>query len=554
MIRWLAVSALVFWTAAPSAGDPAPLRRFAVVVGANTGTADRVPLRYGVADAERFAGVATGLAGVKPEDCLLLRNPTRRAFLDAVADVRRRASTARAATQRVDLLVYYSGHADERGLMLGRELLLYPDLRDAVHGAADVGITILDACASGAITRLKGGRSHPAFLTDTSSRVEGYAFLTSSSENEAAQESERLQGSFFTHALLTGLRGAADVSGDGKVTLGEAYQFAFGETLAQTADTEAGAQHPAYDIKMAGRGDVVMTDLRESSSRLVLGPELDGRFFVLTPERRLVAELSKPYGRSVELGLEPGVYEVYYEQQPQLLASSIELKDGHRHELVRDGMQRARRVPTRRRGEAGRPHRSHDGFEGRSRAQIDLGISDIRLSVDDGPDPTEETFSGIGSGGFTFSHGLRPHLAGELILALSRLSVASAGDTTSTDGQLAVLFGLRYYAPVEGGVRPYAAAAAGPLIDFGGTNQGAFSSGETRGTRLGLNLGGGVDLFLGRHTAFNLDARYLASGYRDELPGFDVALDPLRLRSSLDSPGRWTVRLGFGVHFGRARH
>ena len=116
-----------------------------------------------------------------------------------------------------------------------------------------MGITILDACASGAITRLKGGRPHPAFLTDASSQVKGYAFLTSSSENEAAQESERLQGSFFTQALLTGLRGAADVSGDGRVTLGEAYQFAFTETLAQTTSTQGGAQHPAYDIKMAAR-------------------------------------------------------------------------------------------------------------------------------------------------------------------------------------------------------------------------------------------------------------------------------------------------------------
>ena len=84
--------------------------------------------------------------------------------------------------------------------------------------------------------------------------MQGYAFLTSSSENEAAQESERLRGSFFTHALLTGLRGAADVSGDGKVTLNEAYQFAFNETLVQTTPTQAGAQHPAYDIKMAGTG------------------------------------------------------------------------------------------------------------------------------------------------------------------------------------------------------------------------------------------------------------------------------------------------------------
>src|SRR4029453_1016686 len=116
--------------------------------------------------------------------------------------------------------VYFSGHADEQGLMLGRELMPYRDLRAAVSAiGADVGITILDACASGAIT-------------------------PSSSEDEAAQESERLRGSFFTHALLSGLRGAADVSDDGKVTLNEAYQFAFQETLAPPTPHPPGRAPP----------------------------------------------------------------------------------------------------------------------------------------------------------------------------------------------------------------------------------------------------------------------------------------------------------------------
>ena len=44
---------------------------------------------------------------------------------------------------------------------------------------------------------------------------------------EAAQESDRICASYFTHYLVSGFRGAADLSGDGKVTLNEAYQFAF---------------------------------------------------------------------------------------------------------------------------------------------------------------------------------------------------------------------------------------------------------------------------------------------------------------------------------------
>ena len=138
--------------------------------------------------------------------------------------------------------------------------------------------------------------------------MRGHAFLTSSSATEAAQESDRLQGSYFTHALVSGLRGAADASGDGKVTLNEAYQYAFDETLARTATTQGGAQHPTYDIQMAGSGDVVMTDLRETRAAIVIGPELDGRFFVRDASGRLVAELGKPKGRTAELGVEPGAY------------------------------------------------------------------------------------------------------------------------------------------------------------------------------------------------------------------------------------------------------
>ena len=96
--------------------------------------------------------------------------------------------------------------------------------------------------------------------------MRGHAFLTSSSEDEAAQESDRIGASFFTHYLVSGLRGAADVTGEGKVSLNEAYQFAFHETLGRTSETQVGAQHPAYDIELSGTGDVVMTDLRQTSA------------------------------------------------------------------------------------------------------------------------------------------------------------------------------------------------------------------------------------------------------------------------------------------------
>ena len=175
-------------------------------------------------------------------------------------------------------------------------------------------IAVLDACASGAITRTKGGRRRPPFLVDESFDMEGYAFLTSSSAGEAAQESDLLQASFFTHYLVSGLRGAADGDGDGRVTLNEAYQFTFNETRARTTGTAGGIQHPAYEVEMRGTGGVVMTDVRRKAAGLLLEEALSGRLYVRNARQRIVAELEKPAGRAVDLGVEPGSYALYLQE------------------------------------------------------------------------------------------------------------------------------------------------------------------------------------------------------------------------------------------------
>lgn len=64
----------------------------------------------------------------------------------------------------------------------------------------------------------KGGTRKPAFLMDASSKTRGHAIITSSSSDEAAQESATIGGSIFTHYFLSGLRSAADINTDGKVT------------------------------------------------------------------------------------------------------------------------------------------------------------------------------------------------------------------------------------------------------------------------------------------------------------------------------------------------
>src|SRR5262249_51800497 len=238
---------------------------------------------------------------------------------------------------------------------------------------ADGRIAVLDACSSGAFTRMKSGKPRPAFLVDESSTMRGHAFLTSSSESEAAQESDRIRASYFTHYLISGFRGAADLSGDGKVTLNEAYQFAFNETLGRTVDTRGGAQHPSYDISMSGTGDVVMTDVRQTTATLVLGEDLEGRFFVRNAAQELIVELFKPRGRRVELAVEPGAYEVRVEREKgSLIARADVTNDGR---VVLDSKQFGvgpTPEPTRARG-ADTTARPRFAVNGRNRFEFTFG-------------------------------------------------------------------------------------------------------------------------------------------------------------------------------------
>ncbi len=322
------------------------IRRYALLAGSNDGGSDRIKLRYATTDAESFADVLQELGGLEEKSKLVLTDPSRMDMLEAfeqLGEILRKdakRSTTQAATgsaARQEVMFYYSGHSDEKGLRLGNDLLSFEDLRSLIKELpADVKIAVLDSCSSGSLTRLKGGKMRPPFMVDGSQAVSGHAYLTSSSANEAAQESDTIGASFFTHYLVSGMRGAADTSGDSRVTLSEAYKFAFDETLARTQSTRNGPQHPNYDIHLAGSGDLVMTDISKTTALLVLAEELGGRVFIRNGDKQLVAELGKISGRRIELALAPGAYDVTLDSgdaNSTLRADGIILRQGERRVL-----------------------------------------------------------------------------------------------------------------------------------------------------------------------------------------------------------------------------
>ncbi len=287
------------------------MRRFAMIVGANDGGPDRTELRYAVSDAFTIMNVLRTMGGVNDNDGLLLQNPDRRNFISALGRLKGEVAAARNGKDRTEFIFYYSGHSDGEAILIGREKIYYKELKDAIRGIpADVRIAILDSCSSGAFTRIKGGSFRAPFLLDPSFNMKGDAFMTSSSSDEASQESDAIKGSFFTYYLVSGLRGSADMIKDGRITLNEAYQYAYNETLARTEKTYGGAQHANYDIQMNGTGDVVITDIRRSSSGLILDRKIYGRIFIRNNEGVLVAETNKSYGSELEMAVENGNYRI----------------------------------------------------------------------------------------------------------------------------------------------------------------------------------------------------------------------------------------------------
>ncbi len=329
------IAFLMLFSAVNVSAQDTVLRRYGLYVGSNYGGRDRVTLSYAVTDARTVSDVMQQLGGVMPTDSIILTDPSPMMVNHTIKEIQKSIKSDN--IKRSEFFFYYSGHSDEEGLLLGDSVYKYEELKDAIDSVeADVNIAVLDSCSSGAFTRMKGGIRKSPFLSDESVNASGHAFLTSSSENEAAQESDDLGASFFTHYFVTALRGAADSTLDGTVSLNEAYSYASSETLARTEDTLAGPQHPSYDIQLAGTGDLVLTDLRSVSEQIMFEEDLRGRIFVRDSAGRLVVELKKIEGTPLVVSIGPGRYSMILDDGDRLLSADLMLAGGSKIMVMKD--------------------------------------------------------------------------------------------------------------------------------------------------------------------------------------------------------------------------
>jgi hypothetical protein len=276
--------------------------------------------------------ILTRLGGVRTEDATLILEADVQRFLVALAETERRSREAMARGERTALIIYYSGHAKDGNLRLGDTHYPLSSLKSRLAGGPfEVRIGIFDACRSGALTRIKGARKAPAFEIDTASPREarGVVLLTSSAADEDSQESDLIGGSYFSHHLASGLLGGADKSGDGRVTLSEAYAYAYDRTVADTAESAAGAQHPTFSYDLAGNGDLVLTDVATRREGLVFPSEAPaGTYFLVDGKGFVAAEVVKATGAERRIALGPGRYRVKRRLPDRLRIGEVEVPRG----------------------------------------------------------------------------------------------------------------------------------------------------------------------------------------------------------------------------------
>jgi hypothetical protein len=341
--------------ATPANADPT---RYAVVVGNNHGDSSDPELRYAERDAERIAAVLTDLGGFPAANVVVLLGGEADALRSTVIAVNERIRREHAGDAM--LMVYYSGHADATALHLGRTPLAIDQLEQLVRGsAASFRLLALDSCRSGVLTRVKGGVIAPPIPITVADRfaADGVVFWTASAASEDAQESDDVQGSFFTHYLVSGLSGPADVDGDGAVTTGEAFEYARAATLRASSRTLAGPQHATFRDEVSGRQDLVLTNPGAAGRMAAVEVPASRDVVVMADSEagRIVGEIAA-HDRARRMALRPGRYFVR-ERAPGYLLEGLVTVTAGAVRPIRDGeLARVAYAPLVRKG--GQPRQS----------------------------------------------------------------------------------------------------------------------------------------------------------------------------------------------------
>ena len=279
--------------------EAAPVRD---VAGNERGGDDTRSLLYASADARKVHEILIrlGARGAPKDAALLMLARAASQMLSAMATPSTMQAAEAIPPRREDgALFYYSGHAKDGRASPGRDARADRGAQGPDRGPprSTSAFAILDACRSGAVTWTEGraqARPRSRSKADSARDAKGLVILTSSTARRglAGVGLDRRQ------LLLAppGQRPARRRRQIGRwpVSLFEAYAYAYDRTVADTADSAAGAQHPTFSYDLAGNGDPVLTDVASARGRLLATRGPSGVYFLVDGRVRVPPRLRRP--------------------------------------------------------------------------------------------------------------------------------------------------------------------------------------------------------------------------------------------------------------------
>ncbi len=241
----------------------------------------------------------------------------------AVAELRPRFEADARAGHEPVLLFFYSGHGSRGGAAgpaslalldgaLTRELL-YDEVLAALP--ARYVHLLVDACHAEAVVRPRDldGEVVPLTAEDVRSYAAGSTLarfphvgaLVATASDAQAHEWDHYQRGVFSHQVLSGLRGAADVDGDGRIEYSELYAF-LAAANREVVDPRARLEVVAQPPRLNRRAPIVDLGQLRGAARLAGRPAALGGFFVEDARGNRLLDLRSEPAHVVALALPAG--------------------------------------------------------------------------------------------------------------------------------------------------------------------------------------------------------------------------------------------------------
>jgi len=342
-MRWVALGLLLVCASASAAQAPVV---FAIVVGNNDGLGMLPQLHYADDDALRFYDLALRLStrrnvallteldvdtwrriqltGDPPPPFL---PPTRQRLLEVIRLFKSQIATIRKQQpdRPVHLYFFFSGHGERGYFFLKKKSAQVADSAftgtdlDRTFGdsQATLNALFIDACKSQSLFVSKGAGGDDELGPDFSGLIDKLehtsgrspmGVLTSTVSDKPAGEARDIRGGYFSHVLISGLRGAADANSDGMIRYGELAAFVSFHTR------RIAGQQPWFRPP-AGRFDTPLVNLNQRTDLVEIPPGLGGHFVVFDAQgRNLVLEANKTEAQWSRLLLSPGRHRVVWVQ------------------------------------------------------------------------------------------------------------------------------------------------------------------------------------------------------------------------------------------------